>query len=90
VFAYSKVTIKAILSVLISCYSTKEWIEWYKRKQLMQRQLNKLKPRLNLFGANGEFNCSNWRVFKKNYNINSTTMQALLEALGDEFFSGAK
>jgi hypothetical protein len=59
-------------------------------KQLVRRELSKLKPRFNLFGANGEFNRSNWRAFKKNYNVTSATMQVLLEALGDKFFSGTK
>jgi hypothetical protein len=31
-YAYPKVTMKTISSVLISCYSAKEWIERRKRK----------------------------------------------------------
>jgi hypothetical protein len=46
---------KTISFVLISCFSTKEWIERSKKKQLVKRELNKLKPRLQLFGANKEF-----------------------------------
>ena len=77
---------KITSSILISYYSAKEWIEWHKRKQFVRRDLNKLKPRLQLFGANGEFNCVNWRAFKTKYNITSITMQILLEALGEESF----
>ena len=48
------------------------------------------KPRLQLFGTNTEFSCANWWAFKQNYNIISTTMQILFEALGEQFFSSAK
>jgi hypothetical protein len=90
VYAYPKVTMKTISSVLIGCYSAKDWIERRKRKQLVWRELQNLKPRLHLFNQNGEFSRSNWKAFKQSYNITSTTMQVLLEALGEEFFSGAK
>lgn len=56
----------------------------------MRRELNKKKLRLQLFGAKREFNHVNWRVFKRNYNVMVATMQLLLEALGEEFFSYAK
>jgi hypothetical protein len=46
---------KTISSVLISCYSAKEWIERRKRKQLVRRELNRLKSTLQLFKTNGEF-----------------------------------
>jgi hypothetical protein len=52
--------------------------------------LQNLKPRLHLFNQNGEFSRSNWKAFKRSYNVTSTTMQVLLEAPGEEFFSGAK
>jgi hypothetical protein len=81
---------KMISSMLIGCYSTKDWIEQRKTKQLVRRELHNLKPRLQLFSANGEFSCSNWQTFKRNYNITSATMQVLLEAPGEEFFSDAK
>jgi hypothetical protein len=81
---------KTISSVLISCYSAKEWIERRKRKQLVRRELYKMKPRLQLFGANVEFICTSWKAFKTKYNITSATMQVLLEAPGEEFFSGTK
>jgi hypothetical protein len=87
VYAYPKLTMKTISSVLISCYCTKEWIERHKKKQLVRRELNKMKPRLQLFGANGEFNHVNWRVFKRNYNIMTATIQ---KAPGEEFFSCSK
>jgi hypothetical protein len=52
--------------------------------------LHNLKPRLELFSTNGEFSRTNWKTFKRNYNITSATMQVLLEAPGEEFFLGAK
>jgi hypothetical protein len=54
-YAYPKVTMKTISSILINCYSAKEWIERRKRKQLVRRELNRMNPRLQLFKANGEF-----------------------------------
>jgi hypothetical protein len=90
VYAYPKVTMKTISSVLIGCYSAKDWIERWKRKQLVRRELQNLKPRLHLFNQNGEFSRSNWKAFKRSYNVTSATMQVLLEAPGEELFSGAK
>jgi hypothetical protein len=52
--------------------------------------LHNLKPRLQLFSANGEFSRFNWQAFKRNYNVTSATIQVFLEALGREFFSDAK
>jgi hypothetical protein len=37
VYAYPKVTMKTISSMLIGCYSAKDWIEGQKRKQLVKR-----------------------------------------------------
>jgi hypothetical protein len=81
---------KTISSVLISCYNTKEWIERWKRKQLLRRELNRMRPTLQLFKANGEFRLEKWKKFKVDYNVTSATIQVLLEALGEEFFSSAK
>jgi hypothetical protein len=54
-YTYPKVTMKTISSVFISCYSAKDWIERQKRKQLVRRELNRLKSTLQLFKTNGEF-----------------------------------
>jgi hypothetical protein len=56
----------------------------------VRRELHNLKPRLQLFSVNREFSRSNWRIFKRNYNVTSAIMKVLLEAPGEEFFSGAK
>ena len=52
-FPYPKVTIKAISSVLESCYSTKDWVEQRKRKQLIKKELNNIDPTLGLINAEG-------------------------------------
>jgi hypothetical protein len=46
IYSYPKVTMKTISSVLISCYNVKGWIERRKQKQLVRRELHKMKPRL--------------------------------------------
>ena len=81
---------KTISSVFICCYSAKDWIERRKRKQLVRRELQNLKPSLKFFKQNGEFSRRHWKSFKTNYNVTSATMQVLLEAPGEGFFSGAK
>jgi hypothetical protein len=90
VYAYPKVTMKTISSILIGCYGAKDWIERRKRKQLVRKELHNLKPRLQFLNANGEFSQTNWKTFKRNYNVTSATMQVLLEVPSEEFFSGAK
>jgi hypothetical protein len=53
--------------------------------------VKKLKPRLQLFGANvHKSSQDHWKKFKKDYNVTSATMQVLSEAPGEEFFSSAK
>ena len=47
-FPYPKVTIKAISSMLESCYSTKEWVERRMRKQLVKRDVATLPAPLSL------------------------------------------
>ena len=89
-YTYPKVTMKTISSVLIGCYSAKDWIERRKRKQLVRRELQNLKPNLGFFKQNGQFSHTRWKEFKKNYNVTAATMQVLLEAPGEDFFSGAK
>ena len=89
-FSYPKVTIKQPSKVLESCYSTKEWLERRKRKALVKRELNKIRPSLGLLNAAGEFQQDRWKHFKADYSITSASMHVLLEALGEEFFVAAK
>ena len=63
-FPYPKVTIKAISSVLESCYNTKESVERRKRKQLVKWELNNIDPSLGLINADGELIHAKWKAFK--------------------------
>ena len=89
-FPYPKVTIKAISSVLESCYSTKEWVERRKRKQLVKRKLNNIDPTLGLINADGELIHTKWKAFKRARNITSASMNVLLERPGETYFAEAK
>ena len=89
-YLYPKVTMKTILLVLIGCYSAKDWIERQKRKQLVRRELQNLKPSLQFFKQNGEFSHTKWKAFKQSYIVTNATMQVLLEAPGEDFFSSTK
>ena len=89
-FPYPKVTIKAISSVLESCYSTKEWVERRKRKQLVKRELNNVDPTLDLINADGELIHAKWKAFKRARNITSASMNVLLERPGETYFAEAK
>ena len=89
-FLYSKVTIKAISSVLKSCYNTKEWVERRKRKQLVKRDLNNVDPTLSLINADGELIHAKWKAFKRARNITSASMNMLLERPGESYFAEAK
>ena len=53
-FPYLKVTIRATSSVLESCYSTKEWVERRKKKQLVKQELHNIDPTLGLINVEGQ------------------------------------
>ena len=89
-FSYSKVTIKLISSMLESCYSTKDWVEKRKRKQLVKQELNNINPTLDLINANGELIHEKWKAFKRAQNITSTSMNLLLERPRETYFVEAK
>ena len=89
-FPYPKVTIKAISSVLESCYSTKEWVERRKRKQLVKQELNNIDPTLGLINVDGELIHAKWKAFKRARNITSASMNVLLERPGETYFAEAK
>ena len=89
-FPYPKVTIKSISSVLESCYSTKDWVERRKRKQLVKRELNNIDPSLGLINADGELIHAKWKAFKRTLKITSASMNVLLERPGETYFAEAK
>ena len=81
---------KTISLVLVGCYSLKDWIKRWKRKQLVRRELQNLKLRLQFFNQNGKFSRSNWKAFKQSYNITSATIKVFSEASREEFISTTK
>ena len=89
-FGYPKVTAKQTSKVLEDCYSAKEWLERRKRKIIVRRKLNKLKPSLGFFNAAGAFQPQRWKKFKRDYNVTRASMRVLLEAPGEEYFAIAK
>ena len=76
--------------MLDSSYSTKEWVERRKRKQLVKRELHLIDPDMGLFNANNELLLENWREFKRSRCITSATMNVLLERPGEAFFAERK
>ena len=90
VLGYPKVTVKQTSRVLEDCYSAKEWLERWKRKIIVRRELNKLKPNLGFYNAGGAFQPQRWKKFKNDYNVTRVSMRVLLDAPGEEFFAAAK
>ena len=90
VFGYSKVIVKQTSKVLEDCYSANEWLERRKRKIIVRRELNKLKPSLGFFNTAGAFQPQRWKKFKLNYNVTRASMRVLLEAPGEEYFAATK
>lgn len=88
--AHPKVTMKKVSKVLPNIYSTKEWLERCKRKQIVRKQIHYMKSSLGLFSNKGNFRRDKWKAFKKSYNISKATKNTLLIALGENFFSLAK
>ena len=76
--------------MLEDCYSAKEWLERRKRKIIVRRELNKLKPNLGFYNTAEAFQPQRWKKFKNDYNVTCASMRNLLDAPGDEFFAAAK
>ena len=89
-FPYPKVTIRSISSVLESCYSSKDWVERRKRKQLVKKELHNIDPNLGLMNSQGELILEKWKAFKVSHCITSASMNVLLERPGDAYFAAAK
>ena len=90
ILGYPKVTVKQTSRVLEDCYSAKEWLEQRKRKIIVRRELNKLKPSLGFYNAAEAFQPQRWKKFKHNYNVTRVSMRVLFEAPEEEFFAAAK
>ena len=74
-FGYPKVIVKQTSKVLEDCYSAKEWLERWKHKIIVRRELNKLKPSLGFFNAAGAFQPQRWKKFKHDYNVTRVSMR---------------
>ena len=83
--AYPKVTIKEITKVLDGHYTTKDWVERRKRKQVAVRELHRLDPSLGLMNSANKIITSNWHRFKDERCITRATIDVLLERPGEYF-----
>ena len=90
ILEYPKVTVKQTSRVLEDYYSAKEWLERQKRKIIVRRELNKLKPSFGFYNAAGAFQPQRWKKFKRDYNVMRVSMGVLLEAPEEKFFATAK
>ena len=87
---HPKVTMKKCNSVIVDCYTAKEWLERNKRKQAVRKYLYLEKRGLGFFDTEGVYWREKWKVFKVNFNIMRATKQLLLTAPTESFFSLAK
>ena len=76
---YPKIFLKRPRHMKPSTYHIKEWCEYRKRKTLAVRELTKLVPERQLVNLDGEIVWENWRTFKVDYNINGSSMKALVK-----------
>ena len=88
--SYPKVTVKKISSVLDDCYTTAEWVERRKRKNLVMKELHAIDPSLGLLNSRNEIISENWKKFKKDHFFSSATMDVLLGRPGEAYFGQAK
>ena len=88
--SYPKVTVKKISSVLDDCYTTLEWVERRKRKNLVMKELHGIDPSLGLLNAKNEIISENWKKFKQERFFSSATMDVLLDRPGEAYFGQAK
>ena len=87
---YPKVTVKAVSSVLESCYTAREWAERRKRKHLVKKELHQIDPELGLMNARNEVIVENWKEFKTSRMFSKATMDVLLDRPGEAYFGKAK
>ena len=87
---YPKVTVKSVSSMLDSCYTAGEWLERWKRKHLVKKELHQIDPKLGLMNAKNEIIVENWKKFKTKYMFSRATMDVLLDRPGEVYFRKAK
>ena len=88
--SYPKVTIKSISLVQNNCFSTKEWVERRKWKNLVIKEFHNIDPTFGLLNSRNEVISENWKAFKKERLFSSATMDILLERPGEAYFGQAK
>ena len=73
-----------------SCYTAGEWLERWKRKHLVKKELHQIDPELGLMNAKNEIIVENWKKFKTERMFSRATMDVLLDRPGDAYFGKAK
>ena len=89
---YPKVVVKQPATLLRDCYSYKDWIERRKRKVTARFQLNRLRPDLGIFTADGsEYVEEAWKKFKKDFNVTKASKRVLLDwGVPDSYYTLAR
>ena len=87
---YPKVSMKKIPTVLLDCYSYKEWLERNKRKHAIRKYLYQERRSLGFFDNDGAYRREKWKAFKKEFKITNATKNLLFTAPTEAFFSLAK
>ncbi len=75
---YPKIFLKRPKHPKPSCYHIREWSEHRKKKTLAMKELAKELPQYLLTNTEGEIVYDHWRRVKEDYNINGTSMRALV------------
>ena len=87
---YPKVSMKKIPTVLLDCYSYKEWLEQNKRKQAIRKYLYQERRSLGFFDNDGAYQREKWKAFKEEFKITNAMKNLLFTAPTEAFFSLAK
>ena len=88
--SYPKVTVKKISFVIDDCYTTQEWVERRKQKNLVMKELHAIDPSLGLLNPKNEIISENWKKFKKERFFSSAIMDVLLDRPEEAYFGHAK
>ena len=84
--SYPKVIVKKVSSIIDDCYTTQEWVERSKQKNLVMKELHAIDPSLGLLNPKNEIISKNWKKFKKERFFSSATMDVLLDRPGEAYF----
>ena len=87
---YPKVSMKKIPTVLLDCYSYKEWLEQNKRKQAIRKYLYQERQSLGFYDNDGAYRREKWKAFKEEFKITRAMKNLLFTAPTKAFFSLAQ